>query len=85
MSRSRTRSKYFGRLMVEYRFTDPCMQGTLMALIAIASMAVRSASHVHWIARALWLFNLLSGLISVLYACNQPMTISRNLQWDDIR
>jgi hypothetical protein len=60
------------------------MQGTLIALIAIASMALPSASQVHWIARALWLFSLLSGLISVLYACNQQMTISRNLQWDDI-
>lgn len=70
--------------MVEYRFTDPFMQETLMVLIAITSMALPSASQVHWIARALWLFSLLSGLISVLYACNQQMTIVRNLHWDDI-
>jgi hypothetical protein len=47
-------------------------------------MALPAAAQVHWIARALWLFSLLSGLVAVLYACNQQMTISRHLYWHDI-
>jgi hypothetical protein len=47
-------------------------------------MALPAAVQVHWIARALWLFNLLSGLIAVIYVCNQQMTISRHLYWDDM-
>jgi hypothetical protein len=65
-------------------FTDFFMQETLIALIVIAAMALPAASQVHWIARALRLFSLLSGLVAVLYACNQQMTISRNLHWHDM-
>ena len=42
-------------------------------------MALPFIGKVHWIARALWLFSLLSGLVTVLYACNQQMTTSRRL------
>jgi len=42
-------------------------------------MVLPSITKVHWIARALWLFSLLSGLVAVLCACNQQMTISRRI------
>jgi len=47
-------------------------------------MSLPSVAEVHWIVRALWLFSLLSGLIAVLYACNQQMTIARNIRWEDL-
>jgi len=47
-------------------------------------MMLPHITEVHWIVRALWLFSVLSGLIAVLYACNQQMTISRQISWEDL-
>ena len=40
-----------------------------MAQIAITSLSLPNLSQVHWIARAFLLFSLVSGLLSVFYAC----------------
>ncbi|KAM6506342.1 hypothetical protein FSOLCH5_15474 [Fusarium solani] len=59
--------------------------GTLIATIAITSMALPFVGQVHWIVRGLWLLSLTTGLISVLCACNLQTTISRNLSWRRLR
>lgn len=47
-------------------------------------MMLPATTEVHWIVRALWLFSVLVGLIAVLYACNQQMTINRWVTWEDL-
>ncbi|KAH6986680.1 hypothetical protein EDB80DRAFT_181777 [Ilyonectria destructans] len=59
--------------------------GTLIATIAITSMALPSVGQVHWIVRSLWLLSLVAGLVSVLCACNLQTTICRNLSWKRLR
>ncbi|KAH8897667.1 hypothetical protein GQ53DRAFT_742618, partial [Thozetella sp. PMI_491] len=54
--------------------------GTLIATIAIGSMALPSAGQVHWTARAFWFLSLVSGFVSVLHACNLQTMLSKYLR-----
>jgi hypothetical protein len=45
-------------------------QGTIVALIAMASMSLPSLKEVYWLASASWVFSIVLSLLSVHYACN---------------
>jgi hypothetical protein len=52
-------------------------KGTVMTQIAITSLSLESLSQTHWVARASWLFSLMSGLLAVYYAGNPVWKIGR--------
>lgn len=58
-------------------------QGTIVSLMAITSMLLPSLSNVHWLASAFWVFSIVSGLLSVHYACNLQSVIGTYLHEKD--
>ena len=56
-----------------------------MAQIAITSLSLPNLSQVHWVARALLLFSLVSGCLSVYYACEVRKIIGKFHQSGQVR
>jgi hypothetical protein len=52
-------------------------QGTIIALIAITSLLLPSLEQAHWVARAFWIFSLLTSCFSAHHACNLRRALSR--------
>lgn len=56
-----------------------------MAQIAVTAVSLPSLSQTHWIARAFFLISLLSGCLSVVYACIIQRVLSRFRNPADVR
>ncbi|KAG8405412.1 hypothetical protein J3458_022069 [Metarhizium acridum] len=59
--------------------------GALVAQIAITSLSLTDLSQTHWVARALFVFSLISSLSSVSCAATQHMVMAPLVTGDDIR
>ena len=58
-----------------YHMSLICVQGAIIAQVALTALSLPSLSLAHWTARAFLLFATVAGCLSVYYAC----TLSRNI------
>ncbi|KAL3468863.1 hypothetical protein BJX99DRAFT_265749 [Aspergillus californicus] len=63
--------------LVEKESNRVAISGTVVTSIAINSLGLESLSQTHWVARASWLFSLVSALLAVYYAGNPVWKIGR--------
>ncbi|PMD43178.1 hypothetical protein L207DRAFT_484329 [Hyaloscypha variabilis F] len=59
--------------------------GTIVAQIAITALSLASLDQVHWIARGLFTFSLVSSIMAVYYASDQYRILGRYLRGNDVR
>jgi hypothetical protein len=64
---------------------DVVLQGTIVAQIAITALSLASLDQVHWIARGLFTFSLVSSIMAVYYASDQYRILGRHLRGNDVR
>ena len=61
------------------------MKGAIIAQIAVTALSLPALSQAHWIARALFVVSLVTGLLSVYFAVLLQRTIGALYQVMDIR
>lgn len=61
------------------------MKGAIVAQVAITALSLPFLSQAHWVARALWIFSLISGIMTVYYSVKQQKVMSHLLYPHEIK
>lgn len=61
------------------------LQGVIIAQVAITSLSLPNLSSTHWVARAFFLLAIISGCLSVYYACSLQRKVGTLFQPESIK